>query len=58
MRITIENIIDGVNHKTIVESPGVTADEVLGECLQCMAGVGFAEESIKEAVLGKAEEYE
>jgi hypothetical protein len=58
MKVTIEHTIDGVTHKAVVESTGETAMEVLQECLQCMAGVGFAGCIIKEAVLEKADECE
>ena len=58
MRVIIENELDGFVHKSIVESNGVTASEVLDECLRCMLGLSFAEVSIKDAVLGKAEDYE
>ena len=53
MKITI---VDKDNMASVDHS-GVTAPEVLQECLDCMLGMGFQSESVKEAVLGKAEEY-
>ena len=54
MKITIH----GDGRESIVTDVGVTADDVLQECLDCMLGMGFAAVSVKEAILGKAEEYE
>ena len=58
MRITIEQTIDDKIYRSIVDEGGVTADEVLQECIQAMLGKGFQEVSIKDAILTKAEEYE
>jgi len=58
MKVTIENIMGDFTHKAMVEGAGVTADEVLQELLECMLGAGFHTNSVKEAILGKAEEYE
>ena len=58
MKVTIEQTVDGKVYKSIVDEDGLSATEVLQECIQCMLGRGFQEESIKEAILGKAEEYD
>jgi hypothetical protein len=58
VRVTIENTMGDFTHKAMVEGAGVTADEVLQELLECMLGAGFQQESVKEAILGKAEEIE
>jgi len=58
VKVIIQNIIDGVTYESTRTGNGVTASEVLDECLDCMSGMGFHAESIKEAVCGKAEEIE
>ena len=59
MKITIETIeVDEHPHKSVVQGTGVTADEVLQECIQAMLGMGFQEESVEEAIRAKAEEIQ
>jgi len=58
MRIIIEQTIEDNTNSCTVESNSTTATEVLQDCLQAMSGMGFQPESIKEAILEKAEEYE
>ena len=58
MRVTIEQRIADKVYSSIVDEDGVSASEVLQECIQAMLGRGFQEVNIKEAILEKAEEYE
>jgi Fe-S cluster assembly iron-binding protein IscA len=54
MRITLEQD----EHKTIIDTPSVTCDDVLQDFIQALLGQGFQLENIKSAILGKGEEYE
>ena len=54
MKITIEN----EGNTCTVETGDVTAVDILQCCLHAMLGVGFHPESVKEAVLAKAEEIQ
>ena len=58
MRVTIQNVVSDSTNSCTVESSSVTATEVLQDCIQAMLGSGFHPNSVKEAILEKAEEYE
>ena len=58
MKVIIQQVVPDNTSSCIVESGSVTATEVLQDCLQAMLGSGFHPNSIKEAILEKAEEYE
>lgn len=56
MKITIED--PDTATKTIIDTPNVTCDDVLQDFIQAMLGQGFQLDSVKSAILGKAEEYD
>jgi hypothetical protein len=58
MKITIEQEIDNQKYIHTIDTPSITADDVLNDFCNIMLSVGFHPKSVEEAILGKAEEYD
>ena len=57
MKITIEQTIDNQKFISTRESTSETASELIDDFCGLMVSAGFHPESVKSAILEKAEEY-